>query len=193
MARTVGSSGLKTSEAIRAAGLRLIHRHGYAAMSLRDLAAEVGIQAGSLYNYIESKQELLFGLVEEHMTELLVRLDEALDGIEEPKDRLIAFSSFHLRYHMAHQAETFVVNSELRSLEPNNHAKIVSMRRAYEARLEEILAEGARADLFDVADVRVTAFAILGLLTGVCGWYRPGGRLSEDEIVAIHIGLLVGE
>ena len=63
MARTIGSYGPKTLEAIRKAGLRLIFEHGYEAMSLRQLAAEVGIQAGSLYNHIATKQELLFVLI----------------------------------------------------------------------------------------------------------------------------------
>src|SRR4051812_41956512 len=67
MARTIGSYGPKTLEAIRKAGLRLIFEHGYSAMSLRDLAAEVGIQVGSLYNHISTKQELLFELVQDHV------------------------------------------------------------------------------------------------------------------------------
>ena len=67
MARTIGSHGPKTMEAIRKAGLRLIFEHGYAAMSLRQLAAEVGIQSGSLYNHISTKQELLFTLVRDHI------------------------------------------------------------------------------------------------------------------------------
>ena len=49
-------------QAIRDAGLRLIYRHGYEVMSLRQLAREVGIQAGSLYNHISTKQQLLFEL-----------------------------------------------------------------------------------------------------------------------------------
>ena len=47
MARTVGSNGPKTMEAIRKAGLRLIYSQGYEAMSLRRLASEVGIQAAA--------------------------------------------------------------------------------------------------------------------------------------------------
>jgi len=75
MARTIGSYGPKTLEAIRKAGLRLIFEHGYAAMSLRDLAAEVGIQVGSLYNHISTKQELLFDLVQDHVNALLGQLE----------------------------------------------------------------------------------------------------------------------
>ena len=84
MARTIGSYGPKTLEAIRKAGLRLIFEQGYSAMSLRDLAAEVGIQVGSLYNHISTKQELLFELVQDHVNELLRQLDLALEGKQRP-------------------------------------------------------------------------------------------------------------
>src|SRR6266566_4563659 len=85
MARTIGSYGPKTLEAIRKAGLRLIFEHGYAAMSLRQLAAEVGVQPGSLYNHISTKQELLFHLVQDHINELLRQLDLALEDKERPE------------------------------------------------------------------------------------------------------------
>ena len=55
-------------------------------MSLRDLAAEVGIQVGSLYNHISTKQELLFDLVQDHVNELLRQLDRALEGQNGPEE-----------------------------------------------------------------------------------------------------------
>src|SRR6201993_4064444 len=100
MSRTVGSYGPKTLEAIRKAGLRLIFEHGYEAMSLRQLAAEVGIQVGSLYNHISTKQDLLFDLVQDHINELPRQLARALDGKDEPVERLRAFVAFHVSYHM---------------------------------------------------------------------------------------------
>ena len=128
MARTIGSHGPKTMEAIRKAGLRLIFEHGYAAMSLRQLAAEVGIQSGSLYNHISTKQELLFELVRDHINELLRQLDRALLGKQQPADRLRAFVAFHVSYHMTKKREVFIANSELRSLEPKNYDAIVTLR-----------------------------------------------------------------
>src|SRR5207344_2443537 len=86
MARTIGSHGPRTMEAIRKAALRLIFEHGYAAMSLRQLAAEVGIQSGSLYNHISTKQELLFDLIRDHINELLRQLDRALQEKQRPVD-----------------------------------------------------------------------------------------------------------
>lgn len=191
MARTIGSHGPKTMEAIRRAGLRLIYEHGYAAMSLRQLAAEVGIQAGSLYNHIATKQELLFDLVQDHINELLRQLDLALRGKEAPAEKLRAFVAFHVLYHMSKKREVFIANSELRSLEPRNYDAIVALRGAYERRLAGILQEGVAEGVFEVADIQVTTFAILALLTGICTWYRPGGRLTKEAIVAAHEKLVL--
>src|SRR5215468_5401822 len=191
MARTIGSYGPKTMEAIRKAGLRLIFEHGYEAMSLRQLAAEVGIQAGSLYNHISTKQELLFDLIQDHINELLRQLDRALEGKQEPAERLRAFVAFHVTYHMTRKREVFIANSELRSLDPKNYEAIVALRGAYEQRLAAILADGAEQGVFEVADIQVATFAIIALLTGLCTWYRPGGRLTRDAIVEAHEKLVL--
>ena len=191
MARTIGSYGPKTMEAIRKAGLRLIFEHGYEAMSLRQLAAEVGIQAGSLYNHISTKQELLFDLIQDHINELLRQLDRALDGKDEPVEKLRAFVAFHVTYHMTRKREVFIANSELRSLEPKNYEAIVALRGAYEQRLAAILEQGAEEGVFEVVDVQVATFAIIALLTGLCSWYRPGGRLTREAIIAAHEKLVL--
>src|SRR6201991_3509747 len=148
MARTIGSYGPKTMEAIRKAGLRLIFEHGYEAMSLRQLAAEVGIQAGSLYNHISTKQELLFDLIQDHINELLRQLDRALEGKQRPAEKLRAFVAFHVTYHMTRKREVFIANSELRSLETKNYEAIVALRGAYEQRLAGIFADGAAKRAF---------------------------------------------
>jgi AcrR family transcriptional regulator len=191
MARTIGSYGPKTMEAIRKAGLRLIFEHGYEAMSLRQLAAEVGIQAGSLYNHISTKQELLFDLIQDHINELLRQLERALEGKDDPLEKLRAFVTFHVTYHMTRKREVFIANSELRSLEPKNYEAIVALRGAYEQRLAGILADGAAKGAFEVADVQVATYAILALLTGLCTWYRPGGRLTREAIVEAHEKLVL--
>lgn len=191
MARTVGSSGARTAEAIRAAGERLIYEHGYEATSLRTLAAEVGLQPGSLYKYFDTKQALLHAIVREHMEALLEALAAALDGVVGPKDRLAAFAAFHLRYHMTRRSLVYIANSELRSLEPDNRAAVVGLRRRYERILEEVLEEGRAAGVFRVDDVHVTAFALLAMLTGICQWYSPDGRLDQDALVRIHVDLVL--
>ncbi|MCP1844686.1 AcrR family transcriptional regulator [Bradyrhizobium sp. USDA 4524] len=191
MARTIGSHGPTTLEAIRKAGVRLIFEHGYEAMSLRQLAAEVGIQAGSLYNHISTKQDLLFDLVQDHINDLLRELDLALEGKADPVEKLRAFVAFHVTYHMTRKREVFIANSELRSLDAKNYDAVVALRGAYEQRLAQILTDGAADGAFEVVDIQVATFAILALLTGLCTWYRPGGRLTRDAIIAAHEKLVL--
>ncbi len=191
MARTAGSSGPKTLAAIHEAGLQLIYAKGYDAMSLRDLAAKVGLQPGSLYNHITTKQELLFDLIHNHMIALHERIGEALAGISEPHTRLEAFVAFHLTYHIERKREVFIGSAELRSLEPKNRKRIIKLRRDYEDILAGILERGVAAKKFKVGDVRVSTYAILAMLTGICTWYAPKGRIDQDALIKTHMRLVI--
>ena len=71
MARTTGSRAEITGPLIRDKARRLFARQGYAAVSMRQIAAAVGVQAGALYAYTPDKQALLADLLESHMQELL--------------------------------------------------------------------------------------------------------------------------
>lgn len=182
-----GSSGPRTAAAIRRVALRLIYRRGFEAMSLRELAAEVGIQPASLYNHIRTKQDLLFDLIREHMGKLLAQTDAALaEAGSGATERLRAFIAHHVVYHLEKKQEVFVANFELRALEPRNYATVVTMRRAYEQKLIALLDIGVAAGEFEVRDTRITAYAILAMLTGACTWYKPEGRRTKAEVVEFH-------
>ena len=182
MARTAGSHSDITGPRVREAALKLFAAGGYAAVSMRAIAAEVGVQAGALYNYTPDKQTLLFDLMESHMTELLSAVK---DDPTQPADaRLKAFVAFHIRFHHARPDAVFIAYMELRNLEPDNFAEIEALRRRYEDRLEQILRDGAEAGVFEVADSKIVTLAIIAMLTGVNTWFRQGGRLSLEEVVA---------
>lgn len=185
MARKQGSHSDITGPRVHDAALRLIARYGYAAVSMRQIAAEVGVQAGALYNYTTDKQSLLFDLMESHMQGLLAALDAAdLDG--DALTRLEGFTRFHIRFHLPRSDQVFVSYMELRNLSDVNFKKIEALRRRYEDALEDILRAGEAEGSFAVPDTRVTAMALIALLTGISGWYRKGGRLSTDRIEAIY-------
>lgn len=188
MARKTGSHAETTAPRIRAAALRLFARHGYAAVSMRQIAAEVGVQAGALYLYTPDKQALLFDLMQAHMDELLTALDaEPLPA--PPVDRLAAFARFHVRFHLGRPEAVFIAYMELRSLEPANFAAIEALRRAYEHRLEAILRAGVAARVFDVPDTRLATRALIAMLTGVTTWYRADGPLGVAAVADIYAAM----
>lgn len=191
MARTTGSTGAKTKEAIRRAAIKRIYEHGFEAMKLRDLADDVGIQAGSLYNYIKYKEDFLHSLLREVLVELLDGLAKELDGPKTPLAALDAFIAFHLRWHTARREEVFIGNMELRSLSEPHYEEIVRLRETYEKKLKAILDWGNKEKAWRVRDTKVTTYAIIAMLTGVCTWYRARGRLSQNQLIEVYRELVL--
>jgi len=181
MPRTIGSYSQNTQTLVRQSAERLFARHGYAAVSMRQLASDVGVQVGTIYNYTKDKQALLFTIMSEHMTELLQAWSR--EGLRlDPIEQLSRFLNFHLDYHLARRDAVFIAYMELRNLDDTNFAQIETLRRQYEDALEQILVAGKKTKSFDIADTRITTLAIIGMLTEVVTWYREDGRLKLDEV-----------
>ena len=175
MARKTGSHSEITGPRIRAAAQRLFAAHGFAAVSMRQIAAEVGVQAGAIYNYTADKQSLLFDLLNGHMDDLLAAVPQET---RDPAADLDAFVRFHILFHLERPDAVFISYMELRNLSAENFAVIEARRRAYEDHLGRILAAGEAAGVMQVGDLRLKVMALIAMLTGVTNWFRAGGRLS---------------
>ena len=185
MARTAGSHAQTTGPKVKAAALTLFSRHGYAAVSMRQIAAEVGVQAGALYTYTPDKQTLLFSLMQDHMTELLAEWGRYVSDTD-PLALLLGFVRCHLDYHLPRREAVFISYMELRNLTEENFAAIESLRKTYEDRLEDIVQTGISQGDFLVSDSKIATMAVIGLLKETSTWYRPDGRLSAAELVELY-------
>ncbi len=182
MARTTGSDGERTEAAIREAAVLLMARHGFEAVSMRQLAGEVGVQAAALYRYFPNKEALLFTLMREHMEALIAAWENVRPASDDPATRLAAFTANHIRFHVERRHSTHVSNMELRSLGHGKLTAILKLRTAYEKELRMILREGAETGAFDIEDTALTAMAMIQMITGVIVWFRPDERLSVADV-----------
>lgn len=182
MARTTGSDGERTEASIRNAAILLIARHGYEAVSMRQLAGEVGVQAAALYRYFPNKEELLYTLMREHMEGLIDAWEHARPASDDPVTRLAAFTANHIRFHVERRHSTHVSNMELRSLSHDKLSAILKLRTAYEKELRLILRQGAASGAFEIEDTALTAMAMIQMITGVIVWFRPDERLSVADV-----------
>lgn len=188
--RRVGFRRETTEKLIRRAAVSMIAQHGFKSASLRKVAEEVGIQAGSLYNYISSKDEFLFRLLKEHLELMLADFERESVGVTGVTERLTKFIELHMRFHTEQQEEVIIGNLELRSLSPKNRRVVTGLRDRYSMILTNLINEGVRQKLFKVEDPRITSFAILSLMSGVCYWYRADGRVSQADLVDQHIRMV---
>lgn len=190
MARTQGSRAEITGPLVRDAARRLFARHGYAAVSMRQIAAEVGVQAGALYAYTPDKQALLADLLRSHMEDLLAAWQD--DATRPALDRLQAFLRFHIQTSLQRPEAVFLSYMELRNLTPENRTDIAALRRRYEDGLETILIAGMDQGSMSIPDSRLATMALIAMLTGITNWYREGGRLDQDRVAAVYWDLVRG-
>jgi len=182
--------GDETARRVREAALKLFARHGYAAVSVRQIATDVGVQPGALYNHFPTKQHILKDLMLAHMADLLTAWGKDSRGRPSFEDPLDAFVRFHIRYHLERADEVFVAYMELRNLEPENFAEVEAARQQYEKILSDILEEGVRAGRYAVADAKVATRAIIAMLTGIPTWYRSGRGLSRHDIETLYLTMV---
>lgn len=190
--RKPGSNGAETLRNLRTAAVQLLSEHGYEGMNLRLLAGKVGLQASSLYNYIDSKQQLLFWLCEETTGALAIELEHTLKGVEDSTERLRKFVAFHLSYHILNRKQASVLQMEIRSLTAKNYQAITKLQRLYTDKVRSIVDDGVADGSFKVADSEIATFALVQMLTAVTRWYRPQGRLTLDDLVEIYTDLSFG-
>jgi TetR/AcrR family transcriptional regulator, cholesterol catabolism regulator len=181
------TGGVRTADAILEAATELFYQHGYEATTLRQVAAKVGIQVGSLYNHINGKEDLLRNIMLRVMDDLLAAQRTALRGRTDPVDRLRAAIDCHIRFHADRACEVFIGNSELRSLGGKDLKKVVDRRDQYEKALRDLIDAAAEQGRADVVDARLQVYAIVAAGSHVSTWYRPRGPMSIDEIVTKYI------
>jgi AcrR family transcriptional regulator len=196
MARTTGSTGVKTAAKIRETAITLIARHGFEAMSMRDLGAAVGVGAPALYRYYPTKQALLHSLLDTHLDDLAAAWAKASPKAGNSSIRLTAFVANHIAFHVDRRMATQVSNLELRALGKENLSMILRKRNDYEKELRIILRDGHESGEFQVADVTLTAMAIIQMITGVVVWFRPDEKMPVFGVIKTYqdlVARLVGQ
>ena len=184
MARKAGSFGDITGPRVREAALRLFATQGYSAVSMRQLAAEVGVQAGALYLYTPDKEMLLCSLIETHLRERLA----AWDAVVLPAgaaERLEAFVRFHIRFQRGQPDRVTMAALERRNLSQANRAILAGLDRDYAARLAQVLEQGVQDRVFTVPDTPLAVAAILALLDGIAPLDPDASRLTRGRIERI--------
>jgi AcrR family transcriptional regulator len=168
---------------------RLFAEKGYHGTSIGDLATAMGVQKGSLYAHIKSKQDLLY----ETMREGADAFHSALDAIPEnapPTEKIRLALRGHLRVVAEQLDVATVFVREWRYLEGERRDEILAERRRYEERVRALFREGRelgglRTDLDDAT----AALLSLSAANWAYTWLQPGR--DTDELADRFYALLI--
>lgn len=153
---------------------KLFAKKGYHGTSIGDLAEALGVQKGSLYAHIASKEDLLYETMREGAEAFHAALDAIPDDLPATEKIRLALRG-HLRVVAEQLDVATVFVQEWRYLEGERRDEIVAERRRYEERIRELFREGRelselRADLDDAS----AALLLLSAANWAYTWLQPG-------------------
>lgn len=167
---------------------------GYENSTIEAVAARVGILKGSLYNYIDTKDDLLYAVIEQPAQRLVAELD----ALQEQQD-LSAAEQLHGLFRRqvdifaTHYPAAFVYLQQIGK--PDHREDYREMDRRYIAAIERIIAAGVDAGEFQPVRPWVAARAIVGMLDWMQHWFVPSEHDTQelaDELCRIALSGLVG-
>lgn len=158
---------------------------------MQDLAEALGMNRGSLYHYIESKDELLWTVLTRSFDLLEARVGPILEGDQAPLERLRAAITEHLRVAADHADELSLIQIELRSLSAQRREAMVARRDSYEGLWRRTLEDAVEDGSLRPVDVRLAGIEILSVCNWFTQWFRPDGGLTADEVATTFCDLLL--
>ena len=147
-----------------AVALKLIHKKGFKATTMRDIAQELNFEVANVYNYIDSKQSLLEGYLFDIQDEFHSTIDHVLDSTHTPDEKLRLVVSSYIRITIKRPYEQGLLVNEWRNLKEPGRRRFVARRKGYEKKLEGIVSAGIAQGQFRVLDVELTTQTILASL-----------------------------
>ncbi|HST42652.1 MAG TPA: TetR/AcrR family transcriptional regulator [Conexibacter sp.] len=164
------------------AALTLFSDRGYHGTTMKHVAAELGVQAPSLYNHVGSKQEILARLMKTGMERMIAKQDEALASTDDVVEQLRRMTEAHVLVHTSHRRSALIGDRELRNLEEPARTEQRGRRELYERRFRDTIERGVLQGAFKVNSAKLASFAIIEMATSVAVWFRDEGPLSETDV-----------
>jgi TetR/AcrR family transcriptional regulator, cholesterol catabolism regulator len=170
-------------ESLSDAALTAFADLGFKGASMRTIAERAGMTLSNLYNYAESKEDLLVQILRKANYDHLSHTEWAISGADDnPPAQLFAAVRAYVGYVVEHRSEALVAHTEVRYLQAGPRERLVVARDRIDQMLRAIIAAGVEDGSFATPHADEATRAILTMCGGVAQWYHPDGSLPGDVI-----------
>ena len=166
------------------AAAKVFHTRGYADASVQHIADELGILKGSLYHYIDSKEDLLFRILDETHEEVEAILEDvaAVPDLA-PLERLREYTRRQVDYTSRNLAKMAIYYHDADQLSEERRRELYRKRRVHEKFVSDLISEAQqRGEANASMDPKVVANCLFGSMIWVYRWYKPRGRVSAQQL-----------
>ncbi|UUU34625.1 TetR/AcrR family transcriptional regulator [Streptomyces sp. CA-210063] len=166
---------------------------GSNATTVRRIADDVGMLAGSLYYYFESKDAMLEEILRTFLDELWDGYDAVLDAELGPRETFEALVTESFRAIDRHRAAVAIYQSEAKQLMSQERFSFLDQsQRKFEKAWLSTLERGVAAKEFRTdLDTRLTYRFVRDTVWVAASWYRPGGQLGPEEIARQYLSMVL--
>jgi AcrR family transcriptional regulator len=173
---------------------RLFQQRGYDATSMNDVAAALKLSKGGLYHHFQSKDEILYEIMDHAMEITEERVMAPVRNLPDPEERLRSLIRRHIEVVLSPgDREITVMLHENHPLPPTLRKRINARKKEYIHFVEDVISQvqrtrGARG----AVTPRAAAFALLGMINWIYQWYKPEGELQTQNLVPQFTDLILG-
>ncbi len=162
---------------LMAAAAHLFNQRGYDATSMRDIAREAGMLAGSMYYHFPSKDDLIIATYEEGTRLISQAIIEATNDCSDPWERLYKASAAHMNTLFGGNNFSILLCGDISRAAPALRIRLIEIRDSYDALFMELI---EKLPLPEDVDPTLLRLSLLGSLNWSASWYRPGGQTPEQ-------------
>jgi len=161
---------------------KLFREKGFEAASMRDIAAELGIEAASLYSHIKSKDEILETICFRMADEFLAAIAEINEIYFNAEEKLCLAIRNHVKIIAGDLDSSTVFLREWRNLTGEKLKDFIGLRDRYENGFRDIIWLGEDENIFETVDKKFAVLTILSAVNWIVEWYKPDGSMTPEEI-----------
>lgn len=187
----MATATLSTKQNIRYTAEKLFRERGYAAIGMRELAKEVGIEAPSIYNHYKGKDDILREICFEIADKFFAAFEEAEKTDEKPSKKIKAVIKAHINVIAENIEASEVFFQEWMFLEEPNLSKFKKLRHEYEQLFRDVIEKGIKRGDFKKGNSKLVVFTIFSALNATYDLYKSTERLTQEEIAEEISNLLL--
>ena len=191
MARTQAADYDLRREAIVEKAAELYAVRGFLGASVSELADACGVSKSAIYHYYNSKEEILFDVMNSHMAALDEAMQTALAHPGDARTRLNLMTHAFMRLYAGAQARHKVLLNDVDQLPPAKRDEIVAIQRSLVLSAERLLTE-IEPTLVAPGAGRAAAMLFFGMINWTHTWFKSGGVVSLDMLADMTVDMVLG-
>ena len=158
-------------------------KKGYLGTSMKDIAKSIGCKPANLYNYFESKEQLLYETLLEEMQQLISLIEHLEDeDTANPVEQLRTLVRNQTNLLLgSRRSSKLLFDMEFEKLPPSKRKIIVELRDRYDVILRKIIRRMMDSGVISAIDEKIASICIVSMIVRSRIWFSPKGKLSVDD------------